>query len=139
MSQPVGQRAPRRVLLNLGCIRDAGPYAALESLRSRRSGAGTRHCLSCYVLVDRGPVRTQTAANSGPTELALRGLKGGGEMARSVRSTATREAQGTAVAAPRKTRESDWALKIARAKEAREAAKVARKGKRATFSTRLVP
>lgn len=138
MSQPVAHRAPRRVSLNLGRTRDPGPHAA-AGLRSGRSGAGIRHFLTCYVLVDRGRVGTETAGNSEPTELALRGLKGGGELARSVRSTATREAEGTAVAAPRKTRESDWALKIARAKEAREAAKVARKGKRATFSTRLVP
>ena len=138
MSRSAGRKAGRRVLGSLGRTAVSGA-PELADLQRRGPGAGTRSSLACYVVVDRVLVRAETAVSFEPTGAGLRGPEGSGEMARSVRSTATKEAKGTAVAVPQKARESDWALRIAKAKEAREAAKVARKGKRATFSTRLVP
>lgn len=94
---------------------------------------------SPYVVVDLGRLGTQTGRRSRVPQAAPRIAVLGGDMAKVRRSTATKEIEAGAVAAPRKAREPDWAVKIEKARQAREAAKTIRKGKSATFPNRLVP
>lgn len=66
-------------------------------------------------------------------------------MGTEVKVVATKPAKGSATRADepfpseRRPRDSDWPERIAKAKEARAAAREARKGKPATFATRQVP
>ncbi len=53
------------------------------------------------------------------------------------RGSATRADESLPIA--RRPRDTDWPERIAKAKEARAAAREARKGKPATFATRQVP
>lgn len=122
-------------------LRPTSPPTNGRLLERHPSGAiaSVRSVLTCYVVVDTGRWGAETLGSpkvlrAEPEIAAL-----GGDMAKVRRSTATKEAGTEAVAAPRKVRESDWALKIARARQVREAAKKARKGKPATFPNRLVP
>jgi hypothetical protein len=114
------------------CTRD-------REIEASASTGRTGPALTCHIVIDSGRWGTQTHGGSRAPQVKPGIAVLGGDVAKVRRSTVTEEMDAGPVAAPRKTRESDWALKIAKARKAREVAKEARKGKRATFSNRLIP
>ena len=91
------------------------------------------------VVVDPQRWVTQTGRGSRTRQVELRRLRLGDDMAKIRRSTGTQEVASGALPSPETARDPDWAAKIAKAREAREAARKVRKGKPATFPTRVVP
>lgn len=91
------------------------------------------------VVVDLRRRVTQTDRGSRASEVDPRSAGLGGDMAKFQRSTATKETDSGALRPPAEERDPDWAARIAKAREAREAAQKVRKGKPATFPSRVVP